>query len=159
VVGHYFGFAALVTLSILGSLGVLVVSEQWIGLMGLVPVFLGVRALARLREDSGEESKPVEVTGVYSVAAITFTNGGDNIGIYVPIFASVGFTRMVTIVLVFFALLALWCYAGYKLGNHPTVADVINRYGRFIVPFVLVALGVYIIAESGILFFLSAPSS
>jgi cadmium resistance protein CadD (predicted permease) len=39
------------------------------------------------------------------------------------------------------------------------VADVVNRYGHFIVPFVLVALGVCIIAESDILFFLSAPSS
>ena len=39
VVGQYLGFAALVALSILGSLGVLIVPEEWIGLLGLVPTF------------------------------------------------------------------------------------------------------------------------
>ena len=140
VLGQYLGFAALVALSMLGSLGILVVPEEWIGLLGLVPIFLGVRAAIRaLRGGTEEEERkePVEGSGVYSVAAVTFANGGDNIGIYVPLFASVGFARMGTIVAVFFALVAVWCYAGYKLGSHPTVADKIDRYEHVVVPVVL----------------------
>lgn len=154
VLGQYLGFAALVALSVLGSLGVLVVPAEWIGLLGLVPMFLGVRAALRTLQGGTEEERkeqPVEGSGVYGVAAVTFANGGDNIGIYVPLFASIGFARMGTIVVVFFALVAVWCYAGYKLGSHPTVADNIDRYGHVVVPVVLVALGIYIVIESGAL--------
>ena len=150
VVGQYLGFAALVALSVLGSLGGLVVPEEWIGLMGMVPIFLGIRGLVRLRDES-EENKPTERSGIYSVATVTFANGGDNIGIYVPLLASVGFARMGIIVFVFLALVAVWCYVGYRMGGHPTVADEIDRYVHIIVPFVLIGLGFYILGASGAL--------
>jgi cadmium resistance transport/sequestration family protein len=151
VMGQYLGFAALAALSVLGSLGVLVVPREWIGLLGLVPVFLGVRALARLRGPPGveEERKPVEGSGTWGVAAVTFANGGDNIGIYVPLFAGAGYARTGVIVSVFFALVAVWCYVGHRLGSHPAVARKIDHYGHVVVPFVLVGLGVYILLESG----------
>ena len=149
VAGQYLGFAALVALSVLGSLGVLVVPGEWIGLLGFVPVFLGVRALIRLRGGSEEERAPIEGSGVLGVAAVTFANGGDNIGIYVPLFAGAGYARTGIIVCVFFALIAVWCYAGYKLGGHPAVAKKIDRYGHVVVPFVLIGLGVFILIESG----------
>jgi cadmium resistance transport/sequestration family protein len=150
VLGQYLGFAALVALSVLGSLGVLVVPEEWIGLMGMVPILLGIRGLVRLR-DEYEENKPTERSGIYGVATVTFASGGDNIGIYVPLFASVGFARMGIIVFVVLALVAVWCYVGYRMGGHPTVADKIDRYGHIIVPFVLIGLGFYILGVSGAL--------
>ena len=149
VLGQYLGFAALVALSVLGSLGVLIVPEEWVGLLGLAPIFLGVRALMELREDSEEDRKPIESSGIGGVATVTFANGGDNIGIYVPLFASVGYASMGVIILVFFALVAAWCYVGYKVGGHPTVAEKIDRYGHIIVPFVLIGLGIYILLENG----------
>jgi cadmium resistance transport/sequestration family protein len=150
VLGQYLGFAALVALSVLGSLGVLLVPEEWIGLLGLVPIFLGVRALMQLRSSSSEEQrKPIESSGIWGVATVTFANGGDNIGIYVPLFASAGYARMVIIVFVFFVLVSVWCYVGYKVGGHPTVAEKIDRYGHIVVPFVLIGLGIYILLESG----------
>ena len=89
------------------------------------------------------------VYGTWGVAAVTFANGGDNIGIYVPLFAGAGLARAGVIVAVFFVLVAAWCYAGYRLGSHPTVVEKIDRYGHVVVPFVLVGLGVYILVESG----------
>jgi cadmium resistance protein CadD (predicted permease) len=77
VVGQYLGFPALVALSVLGSLGVLVVPQEWSGLMGVVPIFLVVRGLLRLRDEEPEEAKPIEhCSGIYGVAAVTFANGG-----------------------------------------------------------------------------------
>jgi cadmium resistance protein CadD (predicted permease) len=140
----------LVALSVLGSLGVLAVPEEWIGLMGMVPIFLGIRGLVRLR-DEFEENKLTERSGIYGVATVTFANGGDNIGIYIPLFASVGFARMGIIVFVFLALVAVWCYVGYRMGGHPTVADEIDRYVHIIVPFVLIGLSFYILGARGTL--------
>ena len=55
------------------------------------------------------------------------------------------------IVFVFLALVAVWCYVGYRLGGHLTVADKIDRCVHIIVPFVLIGLGVYILGASGAL--------
>jgi cadmium resistance transport/sequestration family protein len=149
VAGQYLGFGALVVLSVLGSLGVLIVPEEWIGLLGLVPVFLGIRAFTHLSGGPEEDRKPIEGSKIWGVSAVTFANGGDNLGIYVPLFASVGFVRMGIIVFVFLFLVAVWCYAGYRLAGYPTVAHKIDRYGHIVVPFVLIGLGIYILLESG----------
>ena len=150
VLGQYLGFAALVALSLIGSFSVLVVPQEWIGVLGLLPIFLGIRALTKLRSES-EESKPIESSGIYSVAAVTFANGGDNIAIYVPRFASTGFASLGIIILVFFFLIAVWCCAGYKLGSHPLIANRIERYEHIVVPVILIGLGVYILTKSGVL--------
>lgn len=149
VAGQYMGFAALVGLSLLGSLGALVIPGEWIGLLGAVPIYLGVRALLAPRGDAEEGGGPVGVSGAWGVAAVTFANGADNLGVYVPLFAGAGPARTGVIVFVFFALVALWCFAGHKLGSHPAVAEKIDRYGHVVVPFVLMALGVYIVLEAG----------
>jgi cadmium resistance transport/sequestration family protein len=149
VAGQYMGFAALVGLSLLGSLGALVIPGEWVGLLGVVPIYLGVRALLALRGDRGESGGPVGVSGAWGVAAVTFANGADNLGVYVPLFAGAGPARTGVIVFVFFVLVALWCFAGHRLGSHPAVAEKIDRYGHVVVPFVLMALGVYILLEAG----------
>jgi cadmium resistance protein CadD (predicted permease) len=49
VAGQYLGFVALVALSLLGFLGALVVPPAWVGLLGLVPLSLGLRRLWQRR--------------------------------------------------------------------------------------------------------------
>jgi cadmium resistance protein CadD (predicted permease) len=85
----------------------------------------------------------------YRVAAVTVANGGDNIGIYVPLFASSNLPSLGAILSVFFLLVRVWCYVAYQLTSLPAVANVLTRYGRAIVPFVLIGLGIFILLESG----------
>ena len=168
IVGQYLGFAAIIILSIVASLSAVVVPIEWIGLLGLYPIFLGIRILTSLRRSPTKVYSPIGWSGnnilgrtgafrrvlspqTYSVTAVTFANGGDNISTYVPLFTSVGFVQTAIIVVVFFALVALWCYAGYKLGGHQNITNMIERYGQIIVPFVLIGLGIYILAKTGTL--------
>lgn len=86
---------------------------------------------------------------ILSVAAVTFSNGGDNIGVYVPMFAQYSTApQIITIVTVFMAMTAVWCAAAYYFVNHPLVASGLRRIGHILLPFVLIGIGVYIIAES-----------
>jgi cadmium resistance protein CadD (predicted permease) len=82
------------------------------------------------------------------VASVTFANGGDNIGIYTPLFASSNLMRLLIFLVVFYLLLGVWCVVSYFLTRQPLVAEVLTRYGHLIVPFVLIALGIYILIES-----------
>jgi cadmium resistance protein CadD (predicted permease) len=84
----------------------------------------------------------------YSVAAVTFANGGDNIGIYMPLFASCTWQTLVIIVSVFFSLVGVWCFAAYKLTQVPAIAHHLTRYGNYLVPFVLISLGMLILIDS-----------
>jgi cadmium resistance transport/sequestration family protein len=166
VVGQYLGFTAIIIASLPGFLGGLIVPKAWIGILGLVPIAIGVTRLLNPDKDeeiqavSGEFNNPRAKTSVastlvsllspqtYGVAAVTFANGGDNIGIYVPLFASSNLASLGVILCVFFSLVGVWCYIAYKLTCQQKIAHVLTRYAKAIVPFVLISLGVFILLES-----------
>jgi len=80
---------------------------------------------------------------------VTFSNGGDNIGVYTPLFAKYNAASQITaLAAIFMAMTAIWCIAAYYLVNHPLVASKIGRIGHIILPFVLIGLGIYILIES-----------
>lgn len=81
---------------------------------------------------------------IYKVAAVTFANGGDNIAIYVPLFARGNWASLA----VFLVLVAVWCYVAQLLTRQKAIAHMITRYGQALVPFVLIGLGVWILIES-----------
>jgi cadmium resistance protein CadD (predicted permease) len=45
-------------------------------------------------------------------------------------------------------MVALWCGFAYYLVNHSFLAERIRRAGSKVLPFVLIGLGVYILAEA-----------
>ena len=160
VIGQYLGFCTLVIASLVGFLGGLVLPSTWIGLLGLVPITIGLNRLLNSEKDS--ESDPELETDctpasafasflspqAYSVAAITIANGSDNVGIYMPLFAHTALSSLLVIVAVFLLLVGVWCYVTYKLTCQVAIANLLTRYGNHLVPFVLIGLGVFIILDS-----------
>lgn len=151
VAGQYAGFAALVALSLAGYFARYVAPEEWIGLLGILPILIGLKKLWELKRGEVDEAHIERGAShaVFTVAAVTFANGGDNLGIYTPLFASFSLFELLVTLAVFFISVALWCALGYFLSRHPAVYKVLDRYGHLIVPFVLIALGLYIMIESG----------
>jgi cadmium resistance protein CadD (predicted permease) len=86
---------------------------------------------------------------VLSVAGLTFANGGDNIGVYVSVFATSGHAALVTYCVVFLLLVAVWCALGRFLATRPITARALSRWGHVILPIVLVGIGVLILVEGG----------
>ena len=161
VIGQYIAIAALYGASVVASLLALVIPSAYFGLLGLAPVFLGLRKLWSLRtgaaEDDPEDHEKASAGHgrIVAVAAVTIANGGDNISIYTPLFATRSAYGIAFIGLVFAVMTALWLAAAHGLTNHRTLGAPIRRYGERLVPFVLVALGLLILYESGTLQLLS----
>lgn len=158
ITGQYLGFAALVFASLPGFFGGMLVPQSWIGMLGIVPIAIGVSRLLNPDEEA-EETLPDSANATsplaglfspqtYSVAAVTVANGGDNVGIYVPLFASCTWESLVVVLSVFFALVAVWCYAARQLTRVPAIGEALTRYGNQLVPFVLMGLGTMILLES-----------
>lgn len=150
VAGQYLGLAGLIAISLFGYFARLVIPHNWIGLLGLAPIAIGVKKLLDWKrgKDNDTQTKLTGGASVFTVAAVTFANGGDNIGIYVPLFANSDAPALLITLITFAALVAIWCVLGYYLGNRSAVKQIVDRYGHVLVPFVLIGLGLYIIVTT-----------
>lgn len=154
IFGQYLGIATLVFISALGSLLALVVPSYIIGLLGIVPIGIGITKLIQLRKENDSQEQKVQVNKLsylsfLSVAGITISNGGDNIGIYTPLFATYhSIIEVMILILVFMFMTAFWCGIGYYLVKHPLIAVPFRKNAHIILPFVLIGLGIYIIISS-----------
>ena len=143
VFGQYLGIGVLVGVSAIAALTALVLPRGWIPLMGLLPLALGIRGLRRPESDEPETTP--SGTGVWSVAAVTVANGGDNVGVYIPLFAKS--PEAVVIYAVIFAVgTAIWCALGYTLVSHPAAKPLLEKYAHRLMPWVLIGIGVHVLS-------------
>jgi len=167
IVGQYLGFTALLIASLPGYFAGLIISKAWIGILGLVPIAIGIKSLFERDKNDSEiqtvssqfqsvdPNKPTSIfatlidSQTYNVAAVTIANGGDNIGIYVPLFASSNLPSLSAILIVFLILVGIWCYIAYRLTRQRNIAKVLTRYGSAFTPFILIGLGIFIVLENG----------
>ena len=160
IAGRFIGLAALVLASVAAALLALAIPAEWIALLGFVPLFLGLRLLPALRSDHNDEESGVEgLRGLdakdkarhgfnsqaLAVAGVTLANGGDNLGVYIPLFATAP-GAIAVYVAVFAVMTVLWCALGYLIVNNPLIGSQIRRYGHVLLPVVLIALGIYILS-------------
>lgn len=171
IVGQYLGFSVLVFISVLGYLGSLLIPRHYVGLLGILPILLGVRELLSLRQadeqaeqqvvaDAQEPAPPSIFRSrllnwlnpqASSIAAVTVANGSDNLAVYTPLFAAGGVTQMVIIIAVLLLMVRVWCFIADWLAENPVTAGPLRRYGRLLMPFVLIGIGLTILLESGAL--------
>jgi cadmium resistance protein CadD (predicted permease) len=167
VVGEYLGFTLLVVVSLVGFLGGLMISSTWIGLLGFLPIIIGITNLLNREEEETIQTvstqfkansgsfrrqkslwKTLRDPQTYRVSAVTIANGGNNLGIYIPLFASSTLPRLGVIIIVCYLAIGLWCLLSYHLTRQPMLAVVIARYARKVFPFILIWLGFSIIMDN-----------
>ncbi|MEH2314014.1 MAG: cadmium resistance transporter [Nostoc sp.] len=168
LLGQYLGFTAIIIASLPGFFGGLVVQREWIGLLGLLPIAIGIQQLVYRKEETitvqtvssdFRQSTPTNPVlsfilsvlhpQTYKVAGVTVANGGDNISIYIPLFAGHDLASLGVILSIFFVMVGVWCAITYFLSRQPTIAYILSRYGKAVVPFVLIGLGLFIMYERG----------
>ncbi len=169
ILGEFVGFTILVLASLPGFFGGLVLPEAWIGMLGILPIFIGISNLMS-RDDDGDIIQDVSIDfshsiksrcrkkslwatlrdpQTYRVSAVTIANGGNNIGIYVPLFATTNLPSLGVILFVCYLTVGLWCFLSYNLTRNPLMAPLLARYGRKVFPWVLIWLGFSIMMKSG----------
>ncbi len=161
VLGQYLGTGALVIFSLLIAFGFSFIPRSWIiGLLGLIPIVLGLKVLFKDEEEEEEEENEVMESAhkfrslVLSLTALTIASGGDNIGIYVPLFSSITSSEIKVTVAVYFILVAVLCYISNRIAHIKYVGETIEKYERIIVPIVFTGLGIMILIENGTFSFL-----
>ena len=171
ILGQYLGFSVLVFVSVLGYLGSLLIPRHYVGLLGILPILLGIRELLSLRKADEQDGQQVKANAntttppgilrsrllkwvnpqASSIAAVTVANGSDNLAVYTPLFAAGGVTPMVIIIVVLLLMVRVWCFIADWLAENPVTAGPLRRYGKLLMPFVLMGIGLTILIESGAL--------
>lgn len=155
--GQYLGTGLLVGASLVAAYVVNFVPEEWmVGLLGLIPIYLGIR-FAIVGEDAEEEEEEIierlEQSKAnqlfWTVTLLTIASGGDNLGIYIPYFASLDWSQTLVALLVFVIGIIIFCEISRVLSSIPLLFETIEKYERIIVPLVFILLGLYIMYENG----------
>ena len=154
VTGQYLGIGILVVVSSLVALGLSPVPVRWTGLLGLVPIGLGVRGLLRLRRPS-DDGRQMDrgagaVAGTGGVMALTLANGADNLSVYIPLFRQVGAARTATYIVTFAVLVGVWCLVARSLADRRLLVAGIDRVGHWLVPLLYIAIGIRVVVVSGL---------
>ncbi len=152
IVGQYLGFGGILLASVAVTFGAgLFLPDEAIPYFGLIPLLLGGYAAWQVwrNGDDDDDSLADRPISALTVAAVTFANGGDNIGVYVPVFLAVGTGALVAYCIVFLALVAVLVLAAKFVATRKPIADVLERWEHILFPLVLIVLGLVILIEGG----------
>ena len=150
VAGQYIGVTALMLGSLLCSEVAVMLPPLYLRLLGLVPLAIGLGKLPRLFRGHSvdiSEQPPASTHGrhMWGVATLTIASGGDNVGVYLPLFATHPPQARLLIVVVFLLMTAIWCFVARWLAHHRIFQPAIRRWGSRVLPIVLIALGIRIL--------------
>lgn len=155
VLGQYLGFTILIGVSLLAAFGLALIPQQWIGLLGLVPILIGLKVLFEKEDDDDEENEEIlESTNrfsslILSVAVIMLAAGGDNLGVYIPYFTTLNTFELVVTIVIYYVAAAVLLYLCRRISAVKGVSETVEKYEKIIVPIVFVILGIMIMSENG----------
>jgi cadmium resistance protein CadD (predicted permease) len=148
-VGQFLGIIILVAVSSLAVLLSLAIPPFAIGFLGIIPIVIGVKRLLEYRENEAEAYAQKGYLSFLSVAAVTVSYGGDDIGVFTPLFAKyngiVEFSLLISLLMI---MTGIWCIVTYYFLRHPFIASRINALSKIVTPFALISIGIYIILDS-----------
>ena len=152
--GQFLGSVSLILLSLLFAFVLnYIPSKEILGLLGLIPIFLGLKVLflgdsdgeAIAKEGLRKDNKNL----IFLVAMITFAScGADNIGIFVPYFITLNLADLIVALLTFLVMIYLLVFSAQKLAQLPSVGETLGKYSRWFIAVVYLGLGMYILIEN-----------
>ena len=125
---------------------------KYLGLLGIVPVTVGIRQLIatnRGLDPSGQSAVPAVQSSAFSAVVLTqISNGSDTIITFAPLIADSMPSAVILILATFVAMSLLLWRTARRVHLQPGVAALTKRYGRFLAPVILILVGSYILANT-----------
>lgn len=160
VSGQYLGFTILIGISLLAAFGLAFIPQHWIGLLGLVPIFIGLKVLFEKEDDDEEQEEAIDTNRftsfILSVAVIMLAAGGDNLGVYIPYFTTLDTVELAVTITIYYVLAAVLLYLCRRVAAVKGISETVEKYEKIIVPIVFVALGLMIMYENDTFTFMSS---
>ena len=154
--GQFLGSVSLIFLSLLFAFVLnYIPSKEILGLLGLIPIFLGLKVLF-LGDSDGEAIakdglRKDNKNLIFLVAMITFAScGADNIGVFVPYFTTLNLANLIVTLLTFLVMIYFLVFSAQKLAQVSSVGEILEKYSRWFIASVYLGLGIYILIENNV---------
>ena len=129
--------------------------KRLLGFLGIIPVFLGIKALI-LGDSDGEKmaNEKLKDTNqnnlIKTLIFITIVScGADNVGLFVPYFISLALPKLLITLIVFLIMIFLLVFIAQKSVSIPTVGTVLEKYSRWFIGIVYIFIGGSVLIENG----------
>lgn len=129
--------------------------KRLLGFLGIIPVFLGIKALI-LGDSDGEKmaNEKLKDTNqnnlIKTLIFITIVScGADNVGLFVPYFISLALTKLLITLVVFLIMIFLLVFIAQKSVSIPIVGTVLEKYSRWFIGIVYIFIGGSVLIENG----------
>ena len=155
-IGQFLGSGLLILVSLFFAVILhYVPDKRLLGFLGIIPVFLGIKALI-LGDSDGEKmaNEKLKDTNqnnlIKTLIFITIVScGADNVGLFVPYFISLALTKLLITLLVFLIMIFLLVFIAQKSVSIPTVGTVLEKYSRWFIGIVYIFIGGSVLIENG----------
>lgn len=155
-IGQFLGSGLLILVSLFFAVILhYVPDKRLLGFLGIIPVFLGIKALI-LGDSDGEKmaNEKLKDTNqnnlIKTLIFITIVScGADNVGLFVPYFISLTLPKLLITLIVFLTMIFLLVFIAQKSVSIPTVGTVLEKYSRWFIGIVYIFIGGSVLIENG----------
>ncbi|MBZ2165015.1 cadmium resistance transporter [Methanobacterium spitsbergense] len=168
VLGQYIGISVLILISMLAYFFKFIIPPSYIALLGIFPIVIGLNHLCNFKKNSSHnlsnkinytnkkdivhDNSSLSIMNILKVATVTFSNGGDNIGVYAPLFVSLSISQIFLTSTTFLVMVGIWCIISYIMVINKIIGYKLQEYGHIILPFVLIIIGIGVLTSWGSIF-------
>jgi cadmium resistance protein CadD (predicted permease) len=149
VTGYLFSSAIIVGAALLIAQFGDLIDARYVGLLGLIPIALGLRGLLGLMGDRSQAAARSRTrAGFWRTVALILPMSGDSVAVYIPLMAdtSPGLEAVAAATLLGSAVI-LAGIAGVLAGR-PALGSRIGWLGERLMPWLLIGVGVYVLADT-----------
>jgi cadmium resistance protein CadD (predicted permease) len=142
IVGYWIGAAANI------------MPVEYLGLLGIVPISIGAIELIRLRHGKAKvyaaRAKSTDrVQKVFMTTLISqLGNGADTIVLFGILFADSMRSADIMVILTLAVMAVIFALGGIYAVRHPALGEFFDRYAHRAMPFVLIIVGIYVLANT-----------
>ena len=155
-IGQFLGSGLLILVSLFFAVILhYVPDKRLLGFLGIIPVFLGIKALI-LGDSDGEKmaNEKLKDTNqnnlIKTLIFITIVScGADNVGLFVPYFISLALPKLLITLAVFLIMIFLLVFIAQKSVSIPTVGTVLEKYSRWFIGIIYIFIGGSVLIENG----------
>jgi cadmium resistance protein CadD (predicted permease) len=151
-VGYLAATALVGVLAWLGSSALEILSARQIDYLGLIPLGMGIyRGWALFAPQSGQVDSPPPWRPTFSSALVmTLSQSADNFAILASLFADTRASLELTAGIAIAVCAIAWSALAHWVGTHRLVAPRMRRIARFLLPVLLIAVGLHLLADTAV---------
>lgn len=156
-IGQFLGFSTIIVLSLIGSYTTKFFLQPLIGLLGFIPIVIGIKELINIKNNSKKDESSIKESAsntlsswsdILNISILTFANGGDNIGIYIPSFTILTSHELILLILIFYVMLFFLCFLTLSMVKVSKLSWFIEKYIVKIIPYILILIGLLVLYEN-----------